>query len=104
MPRKSAKRLAAVIAALATTTLLAAGCAGGSNAAGGGAVAEDYPTKDINFIVQAAAGGGSDLTSRALAKELEPILGKSIVVWGRSWAPSPASLDLWRSPSPQASR
>lgn len=45
-----------------------------------------YPTDDITFIVQAAAGGGSDLTSRALAAELEGILGVSVIVENRPGA------------------
>ncbi|QPK81958.1 tripartite tricarboxylate transporter substrate binding protein [Schaalia sp. ZJ405] len=46
----------------------------------------DYPSKDITLIVQAAAGGGSDLSSRALASAMEPILGKSIIVENRPGA------------------
>lgn len=45
-----------------------------------------YPTKDVTLIVQAAAGGGSDLASRALAKALEPKLGKNVIVENRPGA------------------
>jgi len=41
--------------------------------------AEGYPTDDIRLIIQADPGGGSDLSSRALATELEDILGVSII-------------------------
>lgn len=69
--------------ALALTTsalLLTTACSGG------GDEAEAYPSDDITLIVQAAAGGGSDLSSRALAAELEPALGVSIVVENRPGA------------------
>lgn len=43
-------------------------------------VAEDpYPEEDIRLIIQANPGGGSDLSSRALATELEEILGVSVI-------------------------
>lgn len=45
-----------------------------------------YPSSDVTLIVQAGAGGGSDLTSRALATELEPILGESVIVENRPGA------------------
>ncbi len=69
-------------AALAATALTISACSG-ADATGGEA---DYPSDDITLIVQAAAGGGSDLTSRALAGELEPILDTSIVVENRPGA------------------
>ena len=50
------------------------------------AATSSFPEKDINYIVQAAAGGGSDLSSRALAAEMEKILGKSIIVENRPGA------------------
>lgn len=48
--------------------------------------ASNFPTKDITLIVQAAAGGGSDLSSRALASAMEPIIGESIIVENRPGA------------------
>ncbi|GAA1487926.1 Bug family tripartite tricarboxylate transporter substrate binding protein [Brachybacterium sacelli] len=39
----------------------------------------DYPTDDLRLIIQADPGGGSDLSSRALAKEMESELGVSVV-------------------------
>ncbi|MBV0895884.1 tripartite tricarboxylate transporter substrate binding protein [Microbacterium sp. NC79] len=38
-----------------------------------------FPEKDIRLIIQANPGGGSDLSSRALATELEGILGVSVI-------------------------
>src|SRR5688500_48365 len=76
--------LRAGVAALAIGALALTGCAGGGEASGGDAAT--YPQDDITLIVQAAAGGGSDLSARALATELEPILGVSIVVENRPGA------------------
>ena len=39
----------------------------------------DFPDNDLRLIIQADPGGGSDLSSRALATELESILGVSVV-------------------------
>lgn len=69
--------------ALSAAALTLTAC-GGAGSDGGDAAA--YPEKDITFIVQAAAGGGSDLTSRALAAELEKELGVSVVVENRPGA------------------
>ncbi len=71
------KRL--ILGAVVATALGLSACSGGG---GGG----DFPDKNITLIVQAAAGGGSDLTSRALAAELEPLLGKSVIVENRPGA------------------
>ena len=38
-----------------------------------------FPDGDIRLIIQADPGGGSDLSSRALATELEGILGVSVI-------------------------
>ncbi|WP_277209145.1 tripartite tricarboxylate transporter substrate binding protein [Isoptericola croceus] len=70
-------------AAVAATALALSACSGGQSEGGGDA---DYPSDDVTLIVQAAAGGGSDLTSRALSNELEPILDTSIVVENRPGA------------------
>lgn len=51
------------------------------------AFAQDaFPSKDITFVVQAAAGGASDRTSRAIAAEMEKDLGVSIIVENRPGA------------------
>ncbi|MBK7820869.1 MAG: tripartite tricarboxylate transporter substrate binding protein [Tessaracoccus sp.] len=80
------KRRALIIATAAAVALGSAACTtrneGGGNAGGGA----EFPTKDITLIVQAAAGGGSDLSSRALATAMEPIIGKSIIVENRPGA------------------
>ncbi|WP_043498884.1 tripartite tricarboxylate transporter substrate binding protein [Georgenia sp. SUBG003] len=82
----------ATIGLASSLALVLAACSGGGTtdgdtAAGGETgAASGYPEKDINFIVQAAAGGGSDLSSRALVSELEPILDTSIIVENRPGA------------------
>jgi tripartite-type tricarboxylate transporter receptor subunit TctC len=44
------------------------------------AAAEDYPTRPIRAIVPQGPGGLSDVFTRALAEELGPALGQTIVV------------------------
>jgi tripartite-type tricarboxylate transporter receptor subunit TctC len=44
------------------------------------AAADDYPSKPIRAIVPQAPGGLSDVFTRALAEELGPALGQTIVV------------------------
>lgn len=60
----------------ALIALTAAGCTPADDGEGDAA---DYPTDDIRLIIQADPGGGSDLSSRALATELEDILGVSVI-------------------------
>lgn len=69
------------LAAISSAALVLTACSDGGDGDEAG-----YPDHDINFIVQAAAGGGSDLASRTLASALEPILGVSIVVENRPGA------------------
>jgi len=75
MPRIRMSRTAAAIAAVAATALVLAGC---TKVEEGGAESA-YPEKDIRLIIQANPGGGSDLSSRALATELEKILDVSVI-------------------------
>lgn len=44
------------------------------------ALANDYPSRPITLIVQAAAGGGSDIIARLLAQKVSASLGTSIVI------------------------
>jgi tripartite-type tricarboxylate transporter receptor subunit TctC len=46
----------------------------------GGAVAQDFPSKPIRFIVPSSAGTTSDLLARVLGAEMSKILGQPIVV------------------------
>lgn len=44
------------------------------------AAAGNYPSKEIQCIVTAAAGGGTDAMARAVCTPLEKLLGKSMVI------------------------
>ena len=44
------------------------------------ALAQDYPTKTITFIVPYAAGGSGDIRGRQIAQQLSGILGKPVIV------------------------
>ena len=46
--------------------------------------AQQFPARGILVIVPYAAGGGSDVSARLLARDLEPILGKSVTVENRA--------------------
>ncbi|WP_447948635.1 tripartite tricarboxylate transporter substrate binding protein [Microbacterium maritypicum] len=76
MPRKRITRAAAAIAALAATALIVSACTKVEESEEAGSA---FPENDIRLIIQANPGGGSDLSSRALATELEKILGVSVI-------------------------
>ena len=44
----------------------------------------NFPPADYRVIVPYAAGGGSDISARLLARDLEPILGKPVTVENRA--------------------
>ena len=46
----------------------------------GSAVAQDYPTRPINIIVPAAAGGPTDTISRITAQAMSKVLGQQITI------------------------
>jgi tripartite-type tricarboxylate transporter receptor subunit TctC len=43
-----------------------------------------YPARGITLIVPYGAGGGTDITARLLARDLEPVLGKPVTVENRA--------------------
>jgi tripartite-type tricarboxylate transporter receptor subunit TctC len=43
-----------------------------------------YPERNLSLIVPYGAGGGTDVTARLLAKDLEPIIGKPVTVENRA--------------------
>ena len=50
------------------------------------AAAQDYPNRPIRVIASQGAGGFSDIWMRAVADELGPLLGGTIVVEDRAGA------------------
>lgn len=76
MPRTRITRAAAAFAALAATALVLSAC---TKVEEGETPESSFPEQDIRLIIQANPGGGSDLSSRALATELEQILGVSVI-------------------------
>ncbi len=76
MPRTRITRAAAAIAALAATAIVLSAC---TKVEEGATPESSFPEQDIRLIIQANPGGGSDLSSRALATELERILGVSVI-------------------------
>ena len=43
-----------------------------------------YPERNVTLIVPYGAGGGTDITARLLARDLEAVLGKSVIVENRA--------------------
>ncbi|MGP1609212.1 MAG: tripartite tricarboxylate transporter substrate-binding protein, partial [Burkholderiales bacterium] len=50
------------------------------------ATAQEYPTKSVRLVVPASPGGGLDIMARAVALELTPMWGQSVVVDNRPGA------------------
>jgi tripartite-type tricarboxylate transporter receptor subunit TctC len=48
------------------------------------ALAQQYPERGITLIVPYGAGGGTDITARLLAKDVEGVLGKPVTVDNRA--------------------
>src|SRR5947209_16728177 len=46
----------------------------------GSAIAQDYPTRPVNIIVPAAAGGPTDTISRIAAQAMSKVLGQQITI------------------------
>ncbi len=69
----SARLLRAVSSALAVFA-----CAAATPAAA------QYPERNVTLIVPYGAGGGTDITARMLAKDLEAVLGKPVTVENRA--------------------
>jgi len=72
------------------TLLAAAGVLAVCNAHG----AEQFPTKPLRWLSPYAAGGGSDLTTRAVAQKLSEYLGQNVVVDNRTGASGKIAVEL----------
>ncbi len=51
-----------------------------------GAAAAEFPTRDVTLVVPYGVGGPTDTVGRLLAQEVEPILGRKLVVLNRPGA------------------
>jgi tripartite-type tricarboxylate transporter receptor subunit TctC len=81
MPKSALKTLqAAVAAALTVSALCAAGVATAAGSAVGAPSAASYPSQPITLVNPYAAGGPADVLGRALARQLEQQLGKTVIV------------------------
>jgi len=76
MPRSRISRFAIATVAIAATALVLSACTKVDETT---APESAFPEKDLRLIIQANPGGGSDLSSRALATELEKILDVSVI-------------------------
>lgn len=68
--------------------------------AGGAAAADAYPTKPIRLIVPFGPGASADILTRRVAKELDGVLGQSIVVENRQGAGGIVGTDLVAKAAP----
>ena len=68
------------------------------------ALAEEFPTRPITWVVPFAPGGITDTTSRIVAEEMSRTLGQSVVIDNRAAAAEPSAPNRWRAPGPMATR
>lgn len=73
----------ASIASVAALALVASMGACAEQSSSGGASADDYPTKQVSYVIPFDPGGESDVTARLQQKPLEEALGQSVVVSNR---------------------
>ena len=64
------------------------------------AQAQDYPTRNVTFIVPTGPGAGTDLLARILAPRLSERLGKSVVVENRPGAGTVIAADAVAKANP----
>jgi tripartite-type tricarboxylate transporter receptor subunit TctC len=60
----------------------------------GSAIAQDYPTRPVNVIVPAAAGGPTDSISRITAQAMSKVLGQQITIENAGGA----TMSVWPQP------
>jgi tripartite-type tricarboxylate transporter receptor subunit TctC len=64
------------------------------------AQAQDYPVRNVTFMVPTGAGAGTDLLARILAPRLSERLGKSFVVENRPGAGTVVAADAVAKANP----
>ncbi len=64
------------------------------------AAAQDWPTRPIRLIMPFPPGGATDANARALAKEMEPLLGQQLVVDNRGGANAIIGSDILAKATP----
>src|SRR5262245_24531585 len=62
--------------------------------AGNAALAQDYPTRPLRFIVPFAPGGGLDVTARLMAPGISQALGRPLVIDNRPGAGGAIGLEM----------
>jgi tripartite-type tricarboxylate transporter receptor subunit TctC len=66
----------------------------------GPAMAQDYPSRPVRFVVPFAPGGGSDISARLVAEGMQPLLGQTIVVDNRPGAGSVVGTEIVAKSAP----
>lgn len=66
----------------------------------GGALAQDYPTKPIRFLVGVAPGGGTDFMARLVAQKLNEAWGQPVVVDNRIGATGLIAMEMLARAAP----
>ena len=56
--------------------------------------AQDYPAKNITFIVPYAAGGNGDIRGRQIGQKLAAILGRAVIVENKPGAGGNIGTDI----------
>ena len=64
------------------------------------ALGQDYPSRNVTFVVPTGAGAGTDLLARVLAPRLSERLGKSVVVENRPGAGTVIAADYVAKSNP----
>ena len=64
------------------------------------AMAQDFPTKPIEIIVQNAPGGASDIFARTLARSAENVFGQPVIVVNRAGGGGAAQMAAVRAAAP----
>ena len=72
--------------------------------AGLGVAHAQYPERGLTLIVPYGAGGGTDVTARLLARDLEAAMGKSVTVENRAGGGGWLGWGAWLRRRPMATR